>query len=161
MNDVSVYLGRQSGGGAQWGSRGDSMDSMDSMEPLFLKGCIWKYYAQTYQVHYTHTGATHLSFTVAIAHVCQLNNFLYQEFNTRMAYIAQEVSELKQRFYSCIAPFAAICYQYESAYFPSCFAASVARNRVMSLVLRALKTKVSFRSRCPISPGVLWRHIPH
>ena len=31
---------------------------------------------------YAHTGATHFSFTVAItAHVCQLNNFPYQEFN--------------------------------------------------------------------------------
>ena len=29
-------------------------------------------YAQTYSEHYAHTGATHVSFTVAITHVCQL-----------------------------------------------------------------------------------------
>ena len=38
-----------------------------------LKGCLRKYYAQTYYVHYSHTGATHFRFTVAITHVCQLN----------------------------------------------------------------------------------------
>ena len=45
---------------------------MGSMEPLLLKGCLQKYYAQTYYVYYAHTGATHFSFTVAITHVCHL-----------------------------------------------------------------------------------------
>ena len=37
-----------------------------------LKGCLRKYYAQTYYVHNAHTGSTHFSFTVAITHVCHL-----------------------------------------------------------------------------------------
>ena len=40
---------------------------MGSMEPPLLKGCLRNY------VHYSHTGATHFRFTVAITHVCQLN----------------------------------------------------------------------------------------
>ena len=56
------------------------------MEP-FLKPAFEKYYAQTYFVDHAHTGATHFSFTVALKHVCQFNNFLYQEFDARMAYV--------------------------------------------------------------------------
>ena len=55
-------------------------------EPL-LKGCLRKYYAQTYYVHYSHTRATHFSFTVPIMHMCQLNNFLYQKFDACMTYV--------------------------------------------------------------------------
>jgi len=43
--------------------------------------------AIVYYVHYAHTGATHFSFKVAKTHVCQLNNFLYQEFDVRVAYV--------------------------------------------------------------------------
>ena len=49
-----------------------------------LKGYLRKYYAQTYYVHYAHTGATHFSFNSSITQVCQL---LYQEFDARMAYV--------------------------------------------------------------------------
>ena len=48
-----------------------------------LKSCLRKYYAQIYNVHDAHTGATHFSFTLAITHVCQ---FLYQEFDARKAH---------------------------------------------------------------------------
>ena len=90
-----------------------------------LKGYLRKYYAQTYYVHYAHTRTTHFSFKVATMHdlpLCQLNNFLYQEFDACMTYVhvyttrstwqpqrqwAKRESELKQRFYSCIAPSAA------------------------------------------------------
>ena len=75
-------------------SRGDSMDSM---EPLFFEGLHLKILC----ANIPGTLHPHWSYAVAIAHVCQLNNFLYQEFNARMAYIAQEVSELKQRFMHC------------------------------------------------------------
>ena len=34
-----------------------------------LKGCLRNYYAQTYYLHYTHSGATHFSFTVEITHI--------------------------------------------------------------------------------------------
>ena len=55
-----------------------------------------------------HTGATHLSFTVAITYARQL----IPESRIRRAHglrarIMSEASELKQRFYSCIAPSAA------------------------------------------------------
>ena len=93
-----------------------------------LKGCLGKYYAQTYYVHYAHTGATHFTSTVAIMYMCQL---LYQEFDTRMAYMCTYIlpeahgnhrdnaSELK--LIHALLPLQlgmAICYQYESAYFP-------------------------------------------
>ena len=41
----------------------------------------------TYYVHDANTGATHFSFTLAITHVCQLNNFLYQEFDAHLDYV--------------------------------------------------------------------------
>ena len=50
-----------------------------------LKGCLRKYYAQTFYLHYAHTGATHFSFnSIAITHVCQL---LYQKFDACMPYM--------------------------------------------------------------------------
>ena len=89
-----------------------------------LKGCLQKYYAQTYYLHDAHTGATHFSFTVAIIHVCQLNNFLYQELD---AHYLKHVEPLRQwakwaskGFIHALPPLQlgmAICYHYDSAYF--------------------------------------------
>ena len=106
-------------------------------------------------VNYAHTRATHFSFTVAITHVCPLNNFLYQEFDARMTYVhiyttrstwqpqrqwAKRESELKQRFYSCIDPTEArvgdmlsVCERFFSPRhmrITSCYAASVTRSGV-------------------------------
>ena len=53
------------------------------MEPPLLKGCLQKYYAQTYYVQYAHTGAMHFNFN-------STNNARVstpvQEFNVHMAY---------------------------------------------------------------------------
>ena len=82
------------------------------------EGLPWKYYAQMYYIHYPHTRATHFSFTVAITHVSQLNNFLVSRiwcahdlraciYYQKHVAIIETMSGLKQRFYSCIAPSAA------------------------------------------------------
>ena len=86
-----------------------------------LKGSLRKY-AQTYYVHYAHTGATHFSFTVAITHdlhvstpvsrirrVHDLRARIY--YQKHMATI-ETMSEARERieakvFYSCNAPSAA------------------------------------------------------
>ena len=74
-------------------------------------------------------------YSVAITHVYRLNNFLYQECNVRMdcacTFLLPEApgnhrdNERSMRANLCIVPSQlrmAICYQYESAYFPSPYA---------------------------------------
>ena len=86
-----------------------------------------------YSVLYAHTGATH--FTVAITHVYRLNNFLYQECDVRMdcacTFLLPEApgnhrdNERSMRANLYIVPSQlrmAICYQYESVYFPAPYA---------------------------------------
>ena len=106
-----------------------------------LKGCLQKYYVQTYYVHFAHTRASHFSFTVPITHVCQPNNFsrmtrarptcTYIYYQKHMATI-ETMSEAREWikvkvFIHALLPLQlgmVICYQYESAYFPMPYANS-------------------------------------
>ena len=101
---------------------------MGSMEPRFLKGCIQKYYAQTYYEHYAHTGATHFSFTVAITHVCQLIPVSrIPRAQSLRARIMSEASSERIKA-NLLFMYCSLCsqgwryYQYESAYFPAPYA---------------------------------------
>jgi len=132
---------------------------MGSTEPLFLKGCIQKYYAQTYYEHYAHTGATHFSFTVAITHVCQLIPVSRipraQSLHARIMSEASERIKANFLFMHC-----SLCSQrwwytinMRALIFPlltritSCFVASATQNGVTPLILQASNTTTRFSSK--------------
>ena len=144
------------------GSRGGSMGSM---EPLFWRAA----FENTMRKRTMYTTLTLELRTsasrIAITHVCRL---LYQEFDARMAYVhvytmrstwqpsrqwVKRVSKLN--LIHALLPLQlgmAICYQFESAYFPapritSYFPASAARSGVTPLILRASNTTMRFSSR--------------
>ena len=118
-------------------------------------------------------GATHFNFTVAITHVCQLKNFLYQEFDACMAYVhvlyywkhvatIETMNKLKQSCSHALLPLQLKGWRYainmRALIFPcltriaSCFAASAARSGVTpALMLWASNTTARF-SNCPILP---------
>ena len=73
-NGLRSYLSSSGSRGVPWVPWNPSFEGLPSKNT-------------TYYVDHAHTGATHFSFTVAITHVCQLNNFLYQEFDAHMAYV--------------------------------------------------------------------------
>ena len=68
-----------------------------------LKGCLRKYYAQTYYIHHAHTEATHFSITLEIASCVHV----YQKHVAILETISEGSERIKQRFYSCITPSAA------------------------------------------------------
>ena len=131
-----------------------------------LKGCLRKYYAQTYYVHYTHTRATHFSFTVAITphvstHVSRIRRAhdLPEEHDNHRDNERSERANESKDFIHALLPLQlgmVICYQYESAYFPapyaanpSCYAASATRSGVTPLILRGPNTTTRFSSSRP------------
>ena len=90
--------------------------------------------------------------------MCQLNNFLYQEFDAHVAYVcvwAKWPSELKQRFYLCIAPSADRDGNMLSVWehflrltrITNCYAVFAGQNGVTPSILQASNTKISFSSR--------------
>ena len=92
------------------GSRGGSMGSM---EPLFWRDAFENTVHKCTTYTTSHWSYTHFSFTVAITHACMSSHSCIKNStrawptSTYNIQWAKRASELKQRFYSCIASSAA------------------------------------------------------
>ena len=133
-----------------------------------LKGCLQKYYAQTYRVHYTHTDATHFGFNSSnnacvSTPVSRIQRTHSLRTHQRLVATIETMSKL--RLIHALLPLhlgMAICYQYESAYFPAPYVDNqllcsfCGPKWVTPLILRASNTTTRFSSRlfnfCNINP---------
>ena len=96
-----------------------------------LKGCLRKYYAQMFYLHYAHTGATNFSFSSSnnahvstpVSRIRCAHGLYVHVYTTRKKQRVKQASKLK--LIHPLLPMQlgmAVCYQYESAYFPTPYA---------------------------------------
>ena len=82
-----------------------------------LKGCLRKYYAQMYHVHYAHTGATHFSFNSSnnthvsspVSRIRRAHGLRARIYYHKHVATLETMSKASEQIkaYSCIAPSAA------------------------------------------------------